>query len=169
MKPDVITRDSAEALWVVADRIRFRGRLPGSALELIEVDVPPGSGTPPHVHASPEMFHVVEGTLTIRSFAGPVPEAAEVGPGGTVRVAPWAPHNYSNDSRRPVRMLVLLEDTMTAFFRDIGTAERPEHPDFAAIAAAMARHGIRLVGPAGGDGPADGDRSGRDTAALAVS
>lgn len=28
MKPDVITRDSAEALWVVADRIRFRGSLP---------------------------------------------------------------------------------------------------------------------------------------------
>ncbi len=165
MKPDVITHDTAEALWVVADRIRFLGGLPGTELDLIEVEVPPGSGTPPHAHASPELFHVLEGRLTIRSFAGPEPEAAEVGPGGTVRVAPWAPHNYANESRRPVRMLVLLDGTMTAFFRDIGTAARPEHPAAAAIAAAMARHGIRLVGPAGGDGPVPG----RDTAALAVS
>ncbi len=164
MKPDVITRNNADALWVVVDRIRFLGGLPGSDLELIEVDVPPGSGTPPHAHASPEMFHVVEGTLTIRNFAGPVPEAAEVGPGSTVRVNGWVPHNYSNDSQRPVRMLVLLEDSMIAFFRDIGTVDRPEQPDFAAIAAAMEKHGIRLVGPAGGPGAA-----GRDTAALAVS
>lgn len=164
MKPDVITQDNAEALWVVADRIRFLGGLPGSSLELIEVEVPPGSGTPPHSHASAELFHVVEGTLTVRIFGAGAPEAAAVGAGSSVRIEGWVPHNYSNDSGQPVRVLVLLDGTMTAFFRDIGTAERPSQPDFAKIGAAMERHGIRLAG-----GPPPGAGAAAEAAVLEAS
>ncbi|WP_230534345.1 cupin domain-containing protein [Microvirga roseola] len=143
MKIDVTTPGDGETLWVVADRIRFLGGLAGSNLELIEVEVPPGSGTPPHSHASPELFYVIEGELTVRHFAtdGP-PEVTIAGPGTSVRVDPRAPHNYSNDGGNPVRMLVLIEPSMIAFFRDIGTVEPPAQPDFARIGAAMQRHGI---------------------------
>ena len=141
MKIDDTTPNDGQTLWVVADRIRFLGGLAGSNPELIEVEIPPGSGTPPHSHASPELIYVIDGELTVRQFAaGGPPEVTIAGPGTSVRIGPRAPHNYSNDSGHPVRMLVLIEASMVAIFRDIGTAE-PQVPDFARIGAAMQHHG----------------------------
>ncbi len=146
MKIDVTTPGSDDTLWVVADRIRFLGGLPGSGLELIEVEAPAGSGTPPHSHASPELLYIVEGELTVRDFgAGAAPVVTVAGPGTALRIASGLPHNYSNDSGRPVRMLVLIEASMIAFFRDIGTIEPEAQPDFARIGAAMQRHGIEVL------------------------
>lgn len=43
-------------------------------------------------------------------------------------------------------MLVQIEPSMVAFFRDIGLAAKPQGaPDFARITAAMARHGIEAI------------------------
>jgi quercetin dioxygenase-like cupin family protein len=146
MQIDVNIPNNGEILWVVADRVRFLGGLPGSNLELIEVEVPPGSGTPPHTHASPEMFYVLDGELTVHHFpAGGPPKATVAGPGTTIRIEPMAAHNYSNDSRGPVRMLVLIERSMITFFRDIGTVEPQAELDFAQIGAAMQRHGIEVL------------------------
>ncbi|MER8780265.1 cupin domain-containing protein [Mesorhizobium sp. M1006] len=146
MKIDVTTPNDGQTLWVVADRIRFLGGLAGSTLELIEVEVPPGSGTPPHSHASPELFYVIDGELTVRHFAASgKPEVTIAGPGSTVCLGPRAPHNYSNESGHPVRMLVLIESSMVAFFLDIGTAEPQAQPDFARIGAAMQHHGIEML------------------------
>lgn len=143
MSLDVIPANGGETLWVVADRIRFLGGLPGSNLELLDIEVPPGSGTPPHTHLSPEMFHVLEGELTIREFgAGCAPRIVSAGPGTAVRIPSMLPHNYSNDSGAPVRMLVLIDRTMIDFFRDVGAPEPQREPDFAKIGAAMQRHGI---------------------------
>ncbi|WP_206615642.1 cupin domain-containing protein, partial [Solirhodobacter olei] len=147
MKVDVNRPEEGDALWVVADRIRFLGGLPGSELELLEVEVPAGSGTPPHSHASAEMFYIVEGELTVRQFPGATepPVVITASPGAAVRIASGIPHNYANESGRTVRMVVLIEQTMIAFFRDIGTAEAQEQPDFARIGAAMERHGIDVL------------------------
>ncbi|WP_206078439.1 cupin domain-containing protein [Poseidonocella sp. HB161398] len=139
-----------EAVWVAADRIRFLGGLPGTGAELVEVEVPPGSGTPPHSHASAELFYILEGALTLRQFpAGDEPPVTiQAGPGCTLRIAPWQPHGYANESGAPVRMLVLLEPGMTAFFRDIGMPAPEARPDIARIGAAMDRHGIAMLPPA---------------------
>lgn len=147
MTLDVTAPGGGDALWVVADRIRFLGGLPGSELELIEVEVPPGSGTPPHSHASAEMFYIVEGALTVRQFpaAAEPPSAVTAGPGTRIRIASGVPHSYANEGAVPVKMLVLIEPQMIAFFRDIGTAEPQEQPDFARIGAAMERHGISVL------------------------
>jgi hypothetical protein len=40
-------RERIETYWVVADRLRFLGQLPGTDTWLIETECPPGSGTPP--------------------------------------------------------------------------------------------------------------------------
>ena len=147
MKVDVNRPEGGDALWVVADRIRFLGGLPGSELELLEVEVPSGSGTPPHSHAAAEMFYIVEGELTVRQFPGGTepPAVITAGPGVTVRIASGVPHNYANESGRAVKMVVLIEPAMIAFFRDIGTTERQDQPDFARIGAAMERHGIDVL------------------------
>ncbi len=141
--------EGGDALWVVGDRIRFLGGLPGTGAELVEVEVPAGSGTPPHRHASAELFHVVSGTLTVRLFPeGAPPAAVTAGPGGTVTVPSGVAHQYANESGGPVRMVVLLEPSMIAFFRDAGTGERQEPPDFARLGAAMERHGVTLMATA---------------------
>ncbi len=146
MKLDVNRPDGGDALWVVGDRIRFLGGLPGSGLELIEVDVPAGSGTPPHSHASAEMFYIVSGELTVRLFPeGAPPAAVTAGPGEAVRIPPHVPHHYANESGGPAKMVVLLEPSMIAFFRDVGTDTRQDQPDFARLGAAMARHGIVVL------------------------
>lgn len=60
-----ITRPpQAKSVWVVRDTIRFMGHLDGTELSVLEVEVPPGSGTPPHQHESPEIFRVLRGSIT---------------------------------------------------------------------------------------------------------
>jgi len=146
MSMHVTTTLDGETRWVVADRIRFLGSPAGAKLELIEVEIPPGSGTPPHSHASPELFYVIEGEVTFRHFEAGKPPASVLAVAGTsVRLDGYAPHNYSNDSGRSARMLALVEPEMTAFFREIGTAEPQAAPDFARIGAAMQRHGIQAL------------------------
>ncbi len=141
--------DQAETLWVVDDHIRFLGGVEGHPLQLIEVTVPPGSGTPPHVHASPELFLILDGEVTVRLFpTDAAPVVCRAGAGTTVRIDGMEPHAYVNETDRPARMLAMLDASMIAFFRDIGRPERrPEGqaPDLAAIGAAMARHGIDMA------------------------
>ncbi|KFL24916.1 cupin domain-containing protein [Brucella intermedia] len=146
MSIQVTYAQDGEARWVVADRIRFLGGPAGANLELVEVEIPPGSGTPPHSHASPELFYILDGEITIRHFAASKPpEVVAARAGTSVRIDGHAPHNYVNESDRSARMLVLVEPSMTAFFREIGTAEPQAAPDFARIGAAMQRHGIEAL------------------------
>ncbi|HLP70047.1 MAG TPA: cupin domain-containing protein, partial [Rhizobium sp.] len=92
MNLDVIPANGGETLWVVADRIRFLGGLPESNLELLDIEVPAGSGTPPHTHASSEMFYILEGELTVRNFgADGAPQVVLAGPRTAVRIPPMAP------------------------------------------------------------------------------
>ncbi|QDL94314.1 cupin domain-containing protein (plasmid) [Paroceanicella profunda] len=150
MKLDLNATTGADTIWVVGDRIRFLGGLPAANSELIEVDVPPGSGTPPHCHASAEMFYILSGELTVRDFpdAGQPPSVVVAKPGDAVTIASGRAHNYSNEGERPVKMLVLIEPSMIAFFREAGTAEPQAEPDLARLGAAMQRHGIDLIGMA---------------------
>jgi quercetin dioxygenase-like cupin family protein len=150
----ILTPDTAPALYVVRDRICFYGPVPGSDLKLVEVEVPPGSGTPPHRHASPETFRILEGEITFGLFAQDrAPEQVAAGPGAVVRVESWAAHNYVNAGAVTARMLVLLEDSMIGFFEDLGSSIAPQagppcEAEINAILAACGRHGIEvLAGP----------------------
>lgn len=147
----IIPPEAAYTLWVVRDRIRFLGEVPGTDLALVEVDVPPGSGTPPHTHASPEVFRVLSGEVTFGLFASTPPREVAAGPGTVVTVPSGAPHNYRNAGSQPATFLVVVDRTMVAFFRDLGRHEPPpgSPPTAAEIAAVMAactRHGINVLG-----------------------
>lgn len=150
-----ITRESAPTLWVLRDRLRFYGQLAGANLNLIEVEVPPGSGTPPHVHASPETFHVQSGEIVFTLFDGPAPRQVRGVAGTVLAIDPRMPHNYANVSDAPASMLVMLEDSMVRFFEDLGRAEPPpagppSDGEIAAVMDACRRHGIEVLGgPAG--------------------
>jgi hypothetical protein len=91
---------------------------------------------------------VTEGTLTLRSFGPEGVKTVRLGPGESIGIGSMEPHNYSNESDGAVRFLVVLGETIIQFFREIGKDSPPApgaEPDFAAIAGAMARHGITMV------------------------
>lgn len=147
----ITTPGDAEALWVVRDRMRFMGDLAGTDLSVIEVDVPPGSGTPPHTHASPEIFRVLSGEITFGLFNDGPPQMVRAEPGTVVTVPSNVGHNYANTGAAPATMLVVLERAMTAFFRDLGRTDAPpagppSDAEIADIMAACARHGIAILG-----------------------
>ena len=90
----IVRHAEADTLWVVRDRIRFMGEVASTDLSVLEVEVPPGSGTPPHIHASPEIFRVLAGEITFGIFDGGPPSEVVAGEGAVVTVSPRAPHNY---------------------------------------------------------------------------
>lgn len=147
----ITSLESAEALWVVRDRIRLRGDVPGTDLAVVEVEVPPGSGTPPHSHASPEVFRVLSGQVTYGIFSETPPRTVTAHPGTVVTVPPHVPHNYHNAGPGPATMLVVVDRSMVAFFRDLGRREAPAGgpptpEEIASVMAACARHQVSVLG-----------------------
>jgi len=146
----ITTLAKAPAVWVIRDRITFLGDVPGTNLALLEVGVPPGSGTPPHTHASPEVFRVLSGEVTFGIFAETPPREVVAGTGTVVTIPPHAPHNYRNASNRPATMLVVVDRTMVAFFRDLGRHDAPaggppSEAEIAGVLAACSRHSISIL------------------------
>lgn len=152
--PNTITathRQDADALWVVRDRVLFMGDLAGTNLSILEIEVPPGSGTPPHTHQSPEIFRVLSGEITFGIFEDGPPQQLRAEPGTVVTVPSNAGHNYTNMGTDAASMLVVVEKSMTQFFRDIGRSETPpagppSEAEIAEVMAACARHGITILG-----------------------
>ena len=148
----IVRAADAEAVWVIRDRITFLGEIPGTDMAVLEVEVPPGSGTPPHRHASPEIFRILSGEITFGKFDG-VPTQEVAGAGTVVTVPSSVPHNYQNAGSEPASMLVVVGEQMTAFFRDLGRRDAPpagppSEDEIAAVMAACARHDISiLAGP----------------------
>lgn len=146
------TAAQAETVWVVRDRIKFMGDVPGTDLSLVEVEVPPGSGTPPHTHASPEAFRVLSGEVTFGIFESGPPRFVVAGAGTVVTVPPQTPHNYQNTGSGPAAMLVVVDRSMIAFFRDLGRRDAPvggppDPAEISAVLAACARHGVAVLPP----------------------
>lgn len=71
---------------------------------LIDMNVPPGGGPPPHRHDFEEMFHVLEGEVEI-TFRG---TTTIVRAGETVNIPAGAPHRFHNVSERDARMLCMI-------------------------------------------------------------
>jgi quercetin dioxygenase-like cupin family protein len=146
----IVRGADADALWVVRDRVRFMGEVAGADLAVLEVEVPPGSGTPPHLHPSPEIFRVLSGEVVFGLFDSSPPSHVLAGTGTVVTVPPNVPHSYQNAGAVPAQMLVVVERSMIAFFRDLGRQEAPRAgppsgEEIAAVVAACSRHDITIL------------------------
>nr|WP_256515327.1 cupin domain-containing protein [Alsobacter ponti] len=128
------------------------GELEDKNLHVLDVTVPPGSGTPLHRHASPEVFRVSEGEITFGFHDKGRASTVVAGPGSIVTLPGRVEHSYSNQGSAPAVMTVIVEAQMVAFFRDIGSPQRLEgrpSPDtLSRVAAACARHGIEILASA---------------------
>jgi len=136
-------------IWVVRDRVRFSGQLEGTPVVMLEVQVPPGAGTPLHRHASPELFRVLSGEVVFTTFENGAERRMVGRPGDVLSVPSNAPHGYVNMSSEPAELLVVLDRAMEAFFRDIGSevpgSGPPTPEEMERVIAACAKHGVSFV------------------------
>jgi quercetin dioxygenase-like cupin family protein len=74
----------------------------GGAYSIMESVAQPGSGTPMHHHEQDEVFHVLDGLLTLSVNN----ELIGAGPGTVIVVPAGTPHCWKNYSDQPVRLSV---------------------------------------------------------------
>ncbi|MBW9053939.1 cupin domain-containing protein [Rhizobium mesosinicum] len=140
---------AADTFWVMGDQVRKRGKLEGTAFNVIDVIVPSGSGTPPHTHASPEIFRILEGTVRIWSMAGGKPVETNAAAGDVVTIPAHAPHAYQNVGPVQAIMMAIVDDDMIAFFEAAASNEAPKGPPtpeaIGRIMSLTASHGIKIL------------------------
>jgi quercetin dioxygenase-like cupin family protein len=114
---------------------------------LIDMNVPPGGGPPPHRHDFEEMFTVLDGEVRV-TFRG---ETFVARAGETVNVPANAPHSFTNAGDTPSRLLCLCAPAgQEEFFTLVGhpVAARTQAPpplDAGAQAAFIAK--VKALAP----------------------
>jgi mannose-6-phosphate isomerase-like protein (cupin superfamily) len=123
-----------------------------------EASTTPGFGPPLHSHSYRELFYVVEGEyeFTIEQDGE---RRTIVGTAGTaVAVGPDVPHTFRNAGDAQGRLLfVHMPAALEEFFEEFGVPVRghgelpegTEPPDYGAMAAALQRNGMNVIGAPG--------------------
>ncbi|HXT35299.1 MAG TPA: cupin domain-containing protein [Chloroflexota bacterium] len=155
LRPFAATHDAAEArsffgchIWVKAT-----GEQTGGTLALIDQIVPPGAGSPWHLHRNEdESFYVIEGEILF--IVGEDQHRITAGPGTFVFGPRGIPHGFRNAGPTPARML--LEVTPAGFERfalalatpspDSGAAPAGP-PDMEEVMAEAAKYNVEILGP----------------------
>lgn len=97
--------------------ILVSGEQTGGRYSLIDMQVPPAGGPPPHRHDFEEAFTLLEGELEF-TFRG---RTQTVAAPATVAIPANAPHSFRNLSGRPAHMLCLCSPAgQEEFFAEVG-------------------------------------------------
>lgn len=140
--------NETDARWFLGSRVwlRAEGIQTGHALGLIEQVVPPGLGSPYHVHRQEdESFYILEGQ--IRFFSEE--RSWVLGPGGFAFLPRNIPHGFRTEGAVPSRSLLLATPGgFEQFVRELSSVEAPSGPpDMGALMAAAGRYGLEILGP----------------------
>ena len=123
-----------------------------------EASTTPGFGPPLHTHAYRELFYVLDGEYEFTLQRGDDLETIVGSAGTSVSVPPKVPHTFKNATDGPARLLFVHQPAaLVSFFEEFGVAvdgpgdtpDDVERPDFGAMAAALERNGVQVVGAPG--------------------
>ncbi|PZM17175.1 cupin domain-containing protein [Rhizobium tubonense] len=140
---------TTKSVFVLADHVERRARLEGTWLNIFDVTVSPGGGTPLHSHASPEVFRILEGSLTIQRMSDSGLQEVEAIAGDIVSIPAHVPHGYSNPGPAPCVFSAIVDKEMAVYFEAADSSKPTDGtPDDEAaeqmIVAANA-HGIHIL------------------------
>lgn len=146
--PYLATLEETEAQWFLGSQVWLRATAAqtGSALGLVEQLVPPGFGSPYHIHRNEdESFYVLEGQ--IRFFTGG--ESFVLGAGGFAFLPRGIAHGFRTEGEAVSRSLLLATPGgFVDFVAEMSSPTAPDGPpDMGALMAAAARYGIDILGP----------------------
>ena len=148
----IVTNGQGESLSVLGAGVRFlcTADRTDRAWSLMEVDVPEGSGPPPHHHPWDEAYYVVAGRIRF-SLAG---RDQEIGAGDFLYAPGGTVHGFQGASAEPARMLIFDAPAHAeSFFREVDR-EVKGPADAAKVPAIGARHQIEFLRPQGAADPA---------------
>ena len=153
-----LAHDEGEAFWLAGmlQTIKIGAADTGGRYGLIEIVVPPGLGSPWHVHPEEdEWFFMLEGNLTV--YVGDT--RVDLTPGGFAFGPMGVPHTFIGAGPGPARALVGLAPVQfEGFIREVGQPAPARvlpppmagpPPDPARLAAIAKRHGVIILGPPG--------------------
>jgi mannose-6-phosphate isomerase-like protein (cupin superfamily) len=155
LAPSITVHADRPTYWVVGDRYIFllTSKETGGQFSLFDFTVPPGRGSPPHIHRNEdETFVVLEGEAEF-TVAG---QPHRVGKGQTVFGPRGVPHNFRNVGETPLRMLVMTTPGgLDEFFAAAGQPAPdqttlpppPNDADKARMLDVAGRYGIELIAP----------------------
>jgi quercetin dioxygenase-like cupin family protein len=153
MNEAVIVRGPGEGRTLLVgggDRVTYKIRSAetGGSYFCFEVSTTPGFGPPLHVHSYRELFYVLEGEYEFTFDRDGELETINGTPGTAVAVPPNVPHTFKNSSTAPARLLFVHQPAaLEEFFEEFGVSgDAVEPPDFGAMAAALERNGVHVVG-----------------------
>ena len=140
---------AGEAYWVGGEHITFkiRGAPTGGTVALIEDEVEPGYGPPPHLHIDEhEAFYVVASDFTF----SPDERTIEAPAGTLVAVPKGQLHTFRNRGTTPGRLVAMIWPAVAfeGFVTEAGTQEPPTGPpDIPKLLAAAEKYGIVVPPP----------------------
>jgi quercetin dioxygenase-like cupin family protein len=160
MSEEVIVRSPGEGRVLLVgggDYVTYKVRSAetSGAYFCFEVSTTPGFGPPLHSHAYRELFYVLEGRYEFRFERDGQLDTIIGGPGTSVAIPPNVPHTFKNATGAPARLLFVHQPAaLEEFFEEFGVPVAHEHelrgdqepPDYAAMAAALERNGVRVIG-----------------------
>ena len=138
----VVRPERGQTVRVAGDVYRFLGAGAGTdgSYVLLEAEVPPGGGPPPHMHAREEEgFYILEGEIDFTAEG----TTLRAGPGAYLNMPKTTSHSFRNNTDRPARMLILCAPAGIEHFFFEADGQPAE-----ALAEIAARYGI-TIGPPG--------------------
>jgi quercetin dioxygenase-like cupin family protein len=153
-----LAHDEGEAFWLLGmlQTVKVGRADTGGQFGMLEIVVPPGLGSPWHVHPEEdEWFYVLEGNLTF--YVGDT--RFDLTAGGFAFGPKGVPHTFVGAGPSPARALVgFAPMQFEGFMREVGAPAParvlpPHHdgppPDPARLAPIAKRNGFIILGPPG--------------------
>jgi quercetin dioxygenase-like cupin family protein len=158
LSESVIVRGPGEGRTLLVgggDRVTYKVRSveTGGSYFCFEVATTPGFGPPLHTHSYRELFYVLEGEYEFTFERDGQLQTISGAPGTAVAVPPNMPHTFKNASAAPARLLFVHQPAaLEGFFEEFGVSVdgegEKEPPDFDAMAGALERNGVHVLGAA---------------------
>ena len=152
-RPYALASEEGQAVWFLGSLliVKATGEQTGGAFGLIDNLMPPGAGSPYHLHhKEDESFYVVEGEMTF--YVGD--ERVKAGPGAFVYGPRGVPHGFEVEGDAPARMLLQNYPAgFEAFPVEVGEPAEElvlppaEPPDMERLMTIAAKYGIEILGP----------------------
>jgi uncharacterized cupin superfamily protein len=138
----VMRPEQGPTVRVAGDLYRLLGTGAGTdaGYVLLEAQVPPGGGPPPHMHAREEEgFYVLEGEIDFTAEG----KTLRAGPGTYLNMPKTTPHSFRNNTEAPARMLIVCAPAGIEHFFAEADGKAPD-----GLAEVAARYGITILPPA---------------------
>jgi quercetin dioxygenase-like cupin family protein len=143
----VVTKSATgQAVWMLGGRytVRVSSEDSGGELTVMEMELPVGSGPPPHTHPGGETVYIVEGT--VRYNVGD--KTFDAGPGDVIYIPAGTVENFEPTSKSRV-IITYTPGGIDKYFLEVGepapeaglppTPEGPPSPEFLERMATVGR------------------------------